>query len=327
MALSCPNAWYDYYSLNFCSGVVLPEVVGHEYMHGVEYYSVLWGSSPWGLNYEGESGAMSEGYADIFGEAIENSVNGSCDWQMGEGSPSGVYRRMDDPNSANIGYGPYPAKMSDSGFYCGNDDYGGVHQNSTILGHGAYLAAVGGTYNGYSISGVGISDAGQIFYRAMNYYLTITSSFEDAYSALNSSCSDLYGAGSTLCGEVQKALQAVELNQASPCEEVIAAQPQITSDVTSLVYSTSKKGTKRRINLSMENLGIKKKKHATVRIGGKKMKVVRVRNSGDTTTIGVTFKYRKWARGNYGVGVSYKVKIGKSWQKGSISEDNVLSII
>lgn len=321
---SCPNAWYDYYSIKLCSDMVQSEVIGHEYMHGVEYHTVLWGTYPWGLNYADESGALSEGYADIFGEMIENSVSGSCDWKIGEGSLFGVFRRLDDPNSLDIGYGPYPAKMSDSGFYCEDGDYGGVHQNSTVLGHGAYLAAVGGTFNGRTISGIGIGDMSQIFYRAMNYYFTIASTFEDAYSALNASCSDLYGAGSATCSEFQKALQAVELDQASPCEG--GDTTLIVSDTPTISYSESKKA-KARINLTVSGISLTKKKQAKVRFSGRKAKVERVSASGDSTVVRVSIKHKKWPRGDYSASVTYKQKVGKSWNRGTISEDNILSII
>ena len=323
----CPNAWYDYYSIKFCSGEMTADILGHEYGHGVTYPSILYYTWPWGFDYEGESGAMDEGYADLFGELIENSIEGGNDWKIGENSASGVSRSLADPGSINMGFGPAPGKMSDSGYYCGDEDYGGVHQNSTVFSHGAYLAAVGGVYNGQSITGVGTGAMGQIYYRALNFYLGASSTFEDAYNVLNTACSDLYGAESATCAEVQKALRAVELDQASPCEEVVAEQAEISADVTSLEYNERKKGSTRRINLSMENLGIKKKKHATVRIGGKKAKVLRVKNSGDTTIIAVNLKFRKWAKGNYGAVVGYKLKVGKSWQRGTLSEDNVLSII
>ncbi|MDD5489807.1 MAG: M4 family metallopeptidase [Candidatus Moranbacteria bacterium] len=327
---ACPNAWYDYYSIKFCSGEMTADVLGHEYGHGVTYHSILYNALPWGFDYEGESGAMDEGYADIFGELIENSVKGSADWRIGEDSTSGVSRSLADPGSLNMGYGLFPGKMSDLGFYCGSEDYGGVHQNSTVFSHGAYLAAVGGAYNGRTVSGVGTAAAGQIFYRALNYYLGASSSFEDAYNALNSSCSDLYGAGSATCSEVQKALQAVELDQASLCEagtaETSADQPQITSDVSTLAYSTSKKA-KRRMNLTVSGISVSKKKYLTVRLSGRKTKVKGARVSGDSTIVNIEIKYRKWPIGSYGAAVYYKQKIGKSWQKGSVSEENVLSII
>ncbi|OGI25956.1 MAG: hypothetical protein A3J76_00445 [Candidatus Moranbacteria bacterium RBG_13_45_13] len=321
---SCPNAWYDYYSIKFCSGEMTSDILGHEYTHGVTYNSVLYYSWPWGFDYEGESGAIDEAYSDIFGEAIESSLEGSCDWQMGEDSASGIFRRMDNPGLVDIGAGPHPGKMSDAGFYCGDWDYGGVHQNSTVFSHGAYLAAAGGTYNGYTISGVGIEATSQIFYRALVYYLGISSAFEDAYNALDASCNDLYGSGSVTCNEFQKALLAVELNQASPCEG--GSTSQIATDVPYLYYS-AKKGTKARINLTVSGINVKKKKHVKVRLSGKKTKVMRVGISGSSSVVNIRIKYGKWPKGNYNAVVTYKQKVGKSWQKRSISEDNILSIL
>lgn len=325
-SFSCPNAWYDFYSIKFCSGEMAADILGHEYGHGVAYHSVLYNNWPWGFDYTGESGAIEEGYADIFGELIENSIKGSNDWIIGAESASGTSRNLIDPGSLNIGLGPSPGKMSDSGFYCGSEDYGGVHQNSTVLGHGAYLASAGGEYNGRSISGVGSGATGQIFYRALAFYLGISSAFEDAYNALNTSCADLYGMGSATCAEFQKALQAVELDRASPCEETVAVVPLIVSDVSALTYSTGKKA-KARINLTISGINVKKKKNLKVYLNGRKTKVMRARIAGNSTIANVRIKFRKWPRGEYSATATYRQKIGKTWQRGSVSEDSVLSII
>lgn len=329
---ACPTAFFDSYSIKFCSGKAVTDIVGHEYMQGVSYHSVLDASGqPWGLNYTGESGAIEEAYASIFGETFEQFRKGSADWQLGEDSYVPGYQSvsfsLSDPGSIDAGYGPYPAKTSDAGFYCGTDDYGGVHQNSSPLAHAAYLAAVGGDYNGRSIGSVGIDAVEQVYYRAMNYYFTVSTDFEAAYNALDTACNDLYGEGSFSCTEIKESLQAVELDRLTRCEgRESQSQAQITSDVTSLQYSV-KKNARRRVNFSMASLEINKKKWVTVRVGGRKVKVARVRSSGGTTIVAVNLKYRKWARGSYGVVVSYRRKIGKSWQRGTISEDNVLSII
>lgn len=325
----CPTAFFDNSSINFCSGEAVTDVAGHEYTHGVSYHSILNAyGQPWGLNYTGESGAIEEAYASIFGETFEQFRKGSTDWQLGEDSNVPGYQSvsfsLSDPGSIDAGYGPYPAKTSDSGFYCGEDDYGGVHQNSSPLAHAVYLAAVGEDYNGYSMGSVGIDVVEQVYYRAMNYYFTTTTDFEAAYSALNTACNDLYGEGSFYCTEIKESLQSVELDQPTPCEN--GSQAAITADVTSLQYSAKKKA-KRKINFVMSSLEINKKKWVKVRVGGRNVKVVRVKSSGGTTIVAVNLKYRKWARGSYGAVVSYKRKIGKSWQKGTISEDNVLSII
>ena len=327
----CPTAFFDNYSIKFCSGEAVTDIAGHEYTHGVSYHSILDAfGQPWGLNYVGESGAIEEAQASIFGETFEQFRKGSADWQLGEDSNIPGYQSvsfsLSDPGSIDAGYGPYPAKTSDSGFYCGADDYGGVHQNSSPLAHAAYLAAVGGDFNGYSVGSVGVDVVEQVYYRAMNYYFTTTTDFEAAYNTLNTACNDLYGEGGFYCAEIKESLQSVELDQLTSCEGGSQEQAQITSDVTSLQYSTRKKA-KRRINFIMASFEINKKKWAKVRIGGRNVKVVRVKSSGGTTIVAVNFKYRKRARGSYGVVVSYKRKIGKSWQKGTVSEDNVLSII
>lgn len=327
----CPTAFFDGYSVKFCSGEAVTDIAGHEYQHGVSYHSVLDAyGQPWGLDYAGESGAIEEAYASIFGETFEQFRKGSVDWQLGEDSNvpgyGSVSFSLSNPQSIDIGYGPYPAKTSDSGFYCGADDYGGVHQNSSVLAHAAYLAAVGGNYNGRSIGSAGIDIIEQVYYRAMNYYFTTSTDFEAAYNSLNTACNDLYGEGNSYCVEIKKSLQAVEFDQLTPCEGGPRDEALITSDVTSLAYS-AKKNAKRRINFSMASFEINKKKWVTVRIGGRKVKVTRVKSPGGTTIVAVNLKYRKWARGNYGVVVSYRRKIGKSWQRGTVSEDNVLSII
>lgn len=329
----CPQAFFDGYSVKFCSGEAVTDIAGHEYQHGVSYHSVLDAyGQPWGLDYAGESGATEEAYASIFGETFEQFRKGSVDWQLGEDSNVPGYESVSfsfsNPQSIDIGYGPYPAKTSDLGFYCGADDYGGVHQNSSVLAHAAYLAAVGGDYNGRSIGSAGIDIIEQVYYRAMNYYFTMSTDFEAAYNSLNTACNDLYGEGSFYCVEIKESLQAVELDQLTRCEgrSQEEEQAQITADVISIPYSV-KKNARRRINFSMASFEINKKKWVTVRIGGRKVKVTRVKSPGGTTIVAVNLKYRKWARGNYGVAVSYKRKIGKSWQKGTVSEDNVLSII
>lgn len=59
------------------------DTFGHEFTHAVE-------QSISGMIYEGESGAIMEAYSDIFGEIIEDWVNGdgilngNCDWMHGQ---------------------------------------------------------------------------------------------------------------------------------------------------------------------------------------------------------------------------------------------------
>ncbi|MFH2104903.1 MAG: M4 family metallopeptidase, partial [Parcubacteria group bacterium] len=220
----CPNAYFDGFSINFCDGLVYSDIVAHEYTHGVVEYSITGG-----LTYSFESGALSEAYADIFGEAVEYYRAGSNDWLMGdEISVSGIsspIRSLRDPGSVNSGLGFGPDRFYDSNFYCGYGDGGGVHHNSTVVSHAAYLMAMGGTHNGCTISAIGRAKEEEIFYRAVTTYFTSSEDFNDAYTALNSACTDLYGSASSECVNTRKALQAVEINQGGACSSEARSTP------------------------------------------------------------------------------------------------------
>ncbi|MFH1207497.1 MAG: M4 family metallopeptidase [Patescibacteria group bacterium] len=234
---ACPNAYFDGYSINFCQDYEVLDVVGHEYNHAVATFAI----PPDGFTYSYESGALSEAYADIFGEAAQNYVEGSSDWQMGEDLPGGAMRSLSDPAG-----GGYPDRFYSPNVYCGSSDNGGIHTNNTILGHAAYLIATGGTFNGCTISGIGRTKEEAIFYRALTVYSTASSDFNDTYTALINACNDLYGTGSSDCTQVMNALQSVEFDQSGLCSAVPAVTPacvvptiaSISSDKTNGYYKT-----------------------------------------------------------------------------------------
>ena len=89
-----------------------------------------------------------------------------------------------------------PGKMTDSQFRCNfpsGTDQGGVHTNSGIPNHAFALMVDGGTYNGRTISGIGLTKAAKIQYRALVTYLTSGADFADYGVALNQACGDLAG--------------------------------------------------------------------------------------------------------------------------------------
>ncbi|MBU1177971.1 M4 family metallopeptidase [Patescibacteria group bacterium] len=228
----CPNAYNDGFSINFCEGLVYNDVVGHEYGHGVVNFSVSNG-----LTYAYESGALHEAYADIFGEALEYYRTGANDWLMGAEinvpGLSSPIRSLIDPGSVNSGLGFGPETFYDSNFYCGSGDGGGVHHNSTVVSHAAYLMAMGGTHNGCTISAIGRDKEEQIYYRALTTYFTSSTDFNDAYTALNSACTDLYGSASDECVNTRQALQAVEIDQGGACSSQARTTPICAVSTTS----------------------------------------------------------------------------------------------
>ena len=92
------------------------------------------------LDSESEPGALAEAYADIFGEIIEDwaddgEFNDSCDWV------SDVRNFVDPSKGEDISY---PVSYQGEGWWDEEDtsslnDYGGVHVNSTVISHAAYL--------------------------------------------------------------------------------------------------------------------------------------------------------------------------------------------
>jgi Zn-dependent metalloprotease len=188
------NAFWNGSQTAFGPGFSTKDVVAHEWTHAVTQYTA-------GLIYAYQSGALNESVSDIFGTMVDRD-----DWLMGEDTPIGAIRSLADPTL----FGD-PGKVSDSQYFCGSSDNGGVHINSGVPNHTAYLMAVGGTYNGFTITGIDRGPTEQIFYRALNQYLTSGSDFADAANSLNSACADLFGGGSAQCVATGQALQATEM--------------------------------------------------------------------------------------------------------------------
>jgi len=223
----CFNAYWNGTQTRFGDGWVIDDVLAHEWTHGVVAFSA-------GLIYFVEPGALNESYADIFGETIDLGNGAGLDtpavrWWIGEDLPENPYylpsgfRYMMDPPRAPqwplLTGGP--GKLSDPQLVCDvSFDSGGVHYNSGIGNHAYALMVDGGTYNGFTITGIGLTKAGKIEYRALTQYLGVASNFQDNYDAVRQACTDLIGtAGITAadCSEVQKALDAVEMGYPWPC--------------------------------------------------------------------------------------------------------------
>jgi Zn-dependent metalloprotease len=211
---SCPykNAFWNGVQMVYGEGFsAADDVDAHELTHAVTERSAS-------LAYFMESGALNESFSDIFGETVDLTNTGGTDttavrWLMGEDIPGiGAIRNMMNPNQ----FGD-PGKVSDSQFICNNPGYdnGGVHINSGVPNHAYALMVDGGTYNGQTVTGIGLAKAGKIQYRVLTKYLPSTADFQADYTALQQACTDLVGTAgitATDCAQVKKALDAVEMN-------------------------------------------------------------------------------------------------------------------
>jgi Zn-dependent metalloprotease len=86
-----------------------------------------------------------------------------------------------------------PGKVSDVEYKCSTDDQGGVHGNSGVPNHAYALLVDGGTYNGTTVTGIGLTKAAHIWYQAQTNYLIPVSNFADMADSLQASCADLVG--------------------------------------------------------------------------------------------------------------------------------------
>jgi bacillolysin len=161
------------------------DVVGHEFTHGII-------DNTSALIYEGQSGALNESYADIFGALIDRG-----NWTIGEAviksppfplkflrsleNPNGGYYDARDPLNS-VGQ---PAHMNEYADlpYTRKGDNGGVHINSGIPNLAAYLIA----------RAIGLEKMEQVYYRTLTQYLTPNSDFSDAARATIRAAQDLYG--------------------------------------------------------------------------------------------------------------------------------------
>lgn len=206
------NAFWDGNQMVYGAGFTkADDVVGHELTHGVTQYTS-------NLFYYYQSGAINESFSDIWGEFIDLSNAKGNDtatvrWQLGEDLPSsiGVIRDMKNPPAYQ-----QPDKMTSTLYFKGSEDQGGVHYNSGIGNKAAYLMTDGGTFNGKTITGIGITKVAKIFYRVQTTLLTSGSDYNDLYNYLNQSCTSLIGTSgitSTDCLQVKNAALAVEMNK------------------------------------------------------------------------------------------------------------------
>ncbi len=210
------------FGIQFCTGQATnPDLIGHEYAHLVALYrsvNPLTGT-PSPLIYEDEPGALNESFADLMGEAFERYRTGSNDWLVKPSPPLNLLRSLSNPPSLsnNVAGTPNPDRFHDPNCYCGEADHGGVHTNSTIPSKAAYLFVEGGSFNGWSLTGVSFTAMEQVWYRALNEYYSNTETFNQAYLHLRQAARDLYGANSLELSQLTMALRAVELDQPGFC--------------------------------------------------------------------------------------------------------------
>lgn len=217
------------------------DVCGHEIGHAVCSYTA-------NLAYQNQSGAMNEGFSDIWGTCVEQygrngNLNAPVDtaspgsqavWKIGEDLATSPLRSMSYPltrgNPDTFLGTSYADTQDDSGAagtVCNTpgqntNDWCGVHNNSGVLNHWFYILTAGkaGTNNAsvanggpdvYNVTGIGMTKSSQIAYYTERDYLTANAKFVDARNGSIAVASSLYCASSPEVQAVTKAWFAVNV--------------------------------------------------------------------------------------------------------------------
>ena len=193
--------------------MVALDIMSHEFSHLVTIYN-----SCNGLEYKGESGALNEGFSDIFAVLTEGYTFGEYDWTIGEKYKlsSSFSRSLKEPKK---GHPEQPTTYGKGAWADPNNnnyDHGGVHINSSILSHMFYLLCQGGigvndNQDSYNVQGIGIDKATEIVYNTWINRLTYRSTFADARESFiqEVTSNSKYGKGSAEHKAVVNAWHAV----------------------------------------------------------------------------------------------------------------------
>ncbi len=154
------------------------DVVGHELTHGVT-------DNESDLIYANESGAINESFSDMWGEWIDQ-VNGvgtdtaAVKWLLGEDVPIyGAIRDMENPPTYSD-----PDCKSSQYWYSGADVSTYVHTNSGVGNKLCYLLTDGDTFNGHTVTSMGITTTADLMYECQTNLLTSAADYEDLGYAL-----------------------------------------------------------------------------------------------------------------------------------------------
>ncbi len=173
------------------------DVAGHELTHGVVEATAA-------LRYVGQSGALNESFADIFGCMIERQ-----NWKMGETVvkpgvyPSNAMRDLSNPHNGTTrgkqGWQPQNMQEYQNLPNTNAGDNGGVHVNNSIPNYAYYLFA----------TAVGKEKAEKVFYKTLTSYLSASSQFADLRIGTRLACEELYGKESAECKSLATAFDSV----------------------------------------------------------------------------------------------------------------------
>jgi Zn-dependent metalloprotease len=219
---SYENAFWNGSAMTFGDGastfypLVSLDVSAHEVAHGFTEQNS-------GLVYSAQSGGMNEAYSDMAGEAAENYMHGSNDWQVGADifKASGALRYMNNPpaDGSSIGHA--------DDYYSGMD----VHYSSGVYNKAFYLLATKTGWNTRKAFEV-FTLANQAYWSANSTYdqgaCGVETAAEDkgyskadvtsAFASVGVACGGTGGGGGSTGGELTNGVAETGISGASGAE-------------------------------------------------------------------------------------------------------------
>jgi bacillolysin len=204
------NAFWNGEQMVYGDGEVDDDTAGHEITHGVTDHES-------NLFYYYQSGAINESLSDLWGEFVDLTNGHGNDapevrWRLFEDTypPNGLRNLQNPPEFG------HPDSMQSPLYHADELDNGGVHTNSGVGNKAAYLLTDGDTFNGKTVTGLGIDKTAKIYYEAQANLLTSASDYQDLHANLQQACTNLTGTSSGItsadCAEVKDAVDATEMH-------------------------------------------------------------------------------------------------------------------
>ena len=179
------------------------EVGSHESVHGIISYTS-------NLEYVGESGALNESYADVFGKLVAIYAKGFTDWKFGrdifirqqtagaEDAPGiSFIRDMKEPRVGHTNH------MRFRGEVCSrSNDNCGVHINSGIANRAAVLM----------LERMNAENFIQIYYLTLTQFLQPRTTFREMRQKTLVACEMLLGEADSECGIMAESFSAVGID-------------------------------------------------------------------------------------------------------------------
>ncbi len=217
------------------------DVCGHEIGHGVC-------QSTANLVYSRESGAMNEGFSDIWGAVIEHygdphevDAMPKDMWLIGEELGSAPFRSMRQPklySQPNTYQGVNWWNANAATCNSTLNDNCGVHYNSGVLNYWFYLLTDGGSGTNdlndyYKVAGVGVLNAAKIAY-ATELILNSSANYASCRVASISAATTIFGACSKEVEAVTRAWFAVGVgaDYNSACTPQIAFESGVNTSIS-----------------------------------------------------------------------------------------------